>query len=295
MNISEIFIRRPVATTLLTLSLLLFGIMAYLQLPVSDLPDVPRPTIVVNAALPGANPYTMASSVATPLEKQFTQISGLDSMTSQSSEGSTSITLNFALHRNINNCAQDVQSAISRAMGQLPHNMPNPPTYQKVNPADQPILLLALESKTLPMYTVDDYAENLLADSISEVDGVSAVNVYGAQTYAVRIQVNPNALAARGIGVDQLMQTIQSANVDQPTGILWGEHKSYQVYANGQLTNAAAYRPLIIQHNKATGTVVRLDQVAHVVNSVVNDKMMAWYYSHGKFSRAIILAIQKQP
>ena len=295
MNISEFFIRRPVATTLMTVSLLLFGIMAYLQLPVSDLPDVPRPTIVVNAALPGANPYTMASSVATPLEKQFTQISGLDLMTSQSSEGSTSITLNFALHRNINNCAQDVQSAISRAMGQLPHNMPNPPTYQKVNPADQPVLLLALESKTLPMYTVDDYAENLLADSISEVDGVSAVNVYGAQTYAVQIQINPNALAARGIGIDQLTQTIQSANVDQPTGILWGANKSYQVYSNGQLTNAAAYRSLIIQYNKTTGAVVRLDQVAHVINSVVNDKIMAWYYSHGKFSRAIILAIQKQP
>lgn len=295
MNLSELFIRRPVATTLLTVTLLLFGIMAYWQLPVSDLPNVPRPTIVVTAALPGANPYTMASSVATPLEKQFTQITGLDSMTSQSSSGTTSITLNFALRRNINNCAQDVQSAISQALGQLPHNMPNPPTYKKVNPADQPVLLLVLESKTLPMYTVDDYAENLLGDSISEVDGVSEVNVFGAQTYAVRIQVDPNALAARGIGVDQLMQTIQSANVDAPTGIIWGANKTYQVYSNGQLTDAAAYRPLIIQYNKATGAVVRLDQVAHVINGVVNDKIEAWYYSHGKFSRAVILAIQKQP
>jgi HAE1 family hydrophobic/amphiphilic exporter-1 len=295
MNISEIFIRRPVATTLLMVTLVIFGTMAYWQLSVSDLPDVARPTIVVNASLPGANPLTMASSVATPLEKQFTQIAGLDSMTSQSSEGTTSITLNFALHRNINNCAQDVQAAISRAGGQLPSNMPNPPTYQKVNPSDQPILLLVLESKTLPMYQVDNYAENLLGDSISEVDGVAAVNVYGAQTYAVRIQVNPNALAQRGIGVNQLMQTIQGANVDQPTGILWGTHKAYQVYSDGQLTNAAAYRPLIIQYNKATGAVVRLDQVAHVINSVVNDKIRAWYYAHGKSSRAVILAIQKQP
>jgi HAE1 family hydrophobic/amphiphilic exporter-1 len=295
MNISALFIRRPVATTLMMASLVIFGIMAYWQLPVSDLPDVGFPTIVVSASLPGANPDTMASSVATPLEKQFTQIAGLQAMTSQSSQGSTSITLTFALRRNINNCAQDVQAAISQASGQLPHNMPNPPTYRKVNPAEQAILLLVLESKTLPMYTVDDYAENLLGDSISEVDGVAQVNVYGAQTYAVRIQVNPKALAARGIGVDQLMQTIQAANVDQPTGTLWGVHKAYQVYSNGQLTTAAAYRPLIVQYNKATGAVVRLDQVAHVINSVVDDKMEAWYYAHGKGSRAVILAIQKQP
>ena len=295
MNISALFIRRPVATTLLMASLVIFGIMAYWQLPVSDLPDVGFPTIVVSASLPGANPDTMASSVATPLEKQFTQIAGLQAMTSQSSQGSTSITLTFALRRNINNCAQDVQAAISQAAGQLPHNMPNPPTYQKVNPADQAILLLVLESKTLPMYTVDDYAENLLGDSISEVDGVAQVNVYGAQTYAVRIQVNPKALAARGIGVDQLMQTIQAANVDQPTGTLWGVHKAYQVYSNGQLTTAAAYRPLIVQYNKSTGAVVRLDQVARVINSVVNDKMEAWYYAHGQGRRAVILAIQKQP
>ncbi len=295
MNLSALFIRRPVATTLMMLSLVIFGVMAYWQLPVSDLPDVGFPTIVVSASLPGANPATMASSVATPLEKQFTQIAGLQAMTSQSSQGSTSITLTFALHRNINNCAQDVQAAISQASGQLPHNMPNPPTYRKVNPSEQAILLLVLESKTLPMYTVDDYAENLLGDSISEVDGVAQVNVFGAQTYAVRIQVNPKALAARGIGVDQLMQTIQAANVDQPTGTIWGAHKAYQVYSNGQLTNAAAYRPLIVQYNKTTGAVVRLDQVAHVINSVVNDKIEAWYYAHGKGRPAVILAIQKQP
>ncbi len=295
MNLSALFIRRPVATTLMMLSLVIFGVMAYWQLPVSDLPDVGFPTIVVSASLPGANPATMASSVATPLEKQFTQIAGLQAMTSRSSQGSTSITLTFALHRNINNCAQDVQAAISQASGQLPHNMPNPPTYRKVNPSEQAILLLVLESKTLPMYTVDDYAENLLGDSISEVDGVAQVNVFGAQTYAVRIQVNPKALAARGIGVDQLMQTIQAANVDQPTGTIWGAHKAYQVYSNGQLTNAAAYRPLIVQYNKTTGAVVRLDQVAHVINSVVNDKIEAWYYAHGKGRPAVILAIQKQP
>ena len=295
MNLSSIFIRRPIATTLLMVTLLIFGIMAYTKLPVSDLPDVGRPTIVVNAALPGANPYTMASSVATPLEKQFTQIAGLQAMTSQSSLGTTSITLTFALSRNINNCALDVQAAISRAGGQLPHNMPNPPTYRKVNPADQAILLLVLQSKTLPMYTVDDYAENLLGDAISEVNGVAAVNVFGAQTFAVRIQVNPKALAARGIGIDQLMQTIQNANVNQPTGVLWGNQRAYQIYSQGQLTTAAAYRPLIVQRNAATGAVVRLDQVARVLNGVVNDKQEAWYYAGGKFSPAVILAIQKQP
>ncbi len=294
MNLSELFIRRPVATTLLTITLVIFGIMAYLKLPVSDFPDVPQPTIVVSAALPGANPETMASSVATPLEKQFTQIAGLVAMTSQSSSGSTSITLNFALSRNINNCAMDVQSAISQAAGQLPSNMPTPPTYRKVNPSSQPVLMLVLESRTLPMYAVDNYAENVLGDSISEVDGVSQVNIFGVQTYAVNIQVNPKALAARGIGVDQLMEKVQSANVDEPTGIIWGVNKTYQVYSNGQLINAAAYRPLIIQYNRATGAVVRLDQVAHVINSVENDKEIAWYYSHGKSSRAIILAIQKQ-
>ncbi len=295
MNISEIFIRRPVATTLLMATLVIFGLMAYFQLPVSDLPDVARPTIVVNAALPGANPSTMASSVATPLEKQFTQIAGLDSMTSQSSLGSTSITLNFSLSRNINSCAQDVEAAISRAEGQLPHNMPNPPTYQKVNPAEQAILLLALASKTLPMYQVDNYAQNLLGDSISEINGVAQVGVFGAQTYAVRIQVNPKALAERGIGVNQLVQTIQAANVNQPTGTLYGTHTAYQVYSNGQLTNAAAYRSLIIKTDPATGAVVRLDQVARVLNSVANDKTRAWYYLHGQPKRAIVLAISKQP
>ncbi|NNM85997.1 MAG: efflux RND transporter permease subunit [Phycisphaerales bacterium] len=295
MHLSSIFIRRPIATTLLMATLLIFGIMAYTKLPVSDLPDVGRPTIVVSAALPGANPYTMASSVATPLEKQFTQIAGLQAMTSQSSLGTTSITLTFALSRNINNCALDVQAAISRAGGQLPHNMPNPPTYQKVNPADQAILLLVLQSKTLPMYTVDDYAENLLGDAISEVNGVAAVNVFGAQTYAVRIQVNPKALAARGIGIDQLMQTIQNANVNQPTGVLWGDQRAYQIYSQGQLTTASSYRPMIVQRNAATGAVVRLQQVARVLNGVVNDKQEAWYFADGKFSPAVILAIQKQP
>ncbi len=295
MNVSSPFIRRPVATTLLMTALVIFGIMAYLQLPVSDLPDVERPTIVVHAGLPGANPYTISSSVATPLEKQFTQIAGLVSMTSQSSQGSCSITLNFKLSRNINNCAQDVQSAISRASGQLPHNMPTPPTYQKVNPADTPVLYIALRSATMPMYKVDNYAENLLADSISEVDGVAAVNVFGAQTYAVRIQVNPRELAARGIALTQLVQTLQSANVDQPTGTLYGTHTAYQVYADGQRTNAAAYRKLIIKYDPTTGAAIRLDQIGKVVNSVVNTKIRAWLFYHGKPTRAIVLAIQKQP
>ncbi len=209
MNLSELFIRRPIATTLVTLGILIFGIMAYRLLPVSDLPNVDFPTIQVSASLPGASPDTMASSVATPLEREFSTIAGLDSMTSGSAQGSTSITLQFNLSRNLDAAAQDVQAAIARAQRQLPADMPAPPSYQKVNPADQPILYLALFSPTLPLYTLDEYGETLLAQRISTVSGVAQVQVYGAQKYAVRIQLDPNELAIRRIGVDEVTRAVQ--------------------------------------------------------------------------------------
>src|ERR1035441_5964690 len=202
MNVPELFIRRPVMTTLVMSGILLFGLIGYSLLPVSDLPSVDYPTIQVSAGLPGANPETMASSVATPLEKQFSTIAGVDSMSSVSALGSVQITIQFTLDRNIDAAAQDVQAAIARAARQLPPNMPTPPTYQKVNPADSPILYLALSSPTLPLSTVDDYAETLLAQRISMINGVAKASVFGSQQYAVRVQVDPNKLAAYGIGID---------------------------------------------------------------------------------------------
>ncbi len=246
MNVSELFIRRPVMTTLVMISIVLFGVMGYRLLPVSDLPNVDFPTLQVSASLPGASPETMASSVATPLERQFSTIAGLDSMNSSSGIGSTQITLQFNLSRNLDAAAQDVQAAIAAAQRQLPPDMPSPPTYHKVNPADQPILYLALTSPTLPLSQLDEYGETLMAQRISTVTGVAQVLVYGAQKYAVRIQLDPDALAARGIGIDEVTQAVQSANVNLPTGTLYGPDKAYTVEANGQLDDAAAYRPVIV-------------------------------------------------
>src|ERR1039458_6842258 len=218
MNVPELFIRRPVMTTLVMSGILLFGLVGYRLLPVSDLPSVDYPTIQVSASLPGANPETMASSVATPLEKQFSTIAGVDSMSSVSALGSVQITIQFTLDRNIDAAAQDVQAAIARAARQLPPNMPTPPTYQKVNPADSPIIFLSMSSPTLPMSDVDNYAENLLAEQISQINGVAQVGVFGAQPYAVRIQVDPNKLAAYGLGIDQVEQAVEAGNVNQPVG-----------------------------------------------------------------------------
>src|SRR5919202_374188 len=214
MNIAAIFIKRPVMTTLVMVAIVLFGIMAYRQLPVSDLPNVDFPTIQVSAVLPGASPETMASSVATPLERQFSTIAGLDSMTSASSLGSTNITLQFALSRNLDAAAQDVQAAIAAAARQLPPNMPAPPSYSKVNPADTPVLYLALASDTMPMNQLDEYAETLMAQRISTVEGVAQVQVYGAQKYAVRIQLDPQEVATRGIGLDEIVAAIRASNVN---------------------------------------------------------------------------------
>lgn len=218
MNIAEPFIRRPIATTLIMLALLVFGVIAYRSLPVSDLPNVDYPTIQVRASLPGASPETMASSVATPLEKQFATIAGLDNMSSSSSQGSTSITLQFDLSRSIDAAAQDVQSAIAAAGRQLPHNMPSPPSYSKVNPADSPIMYLAVTSPSLPLSTVDRYAETTMAQRFSMVSGVAQVQVYGSQKYAVRVQLDPRKLASRGIGIDTVSDALTNGNVNMPTG-----------------------------------------------------------------------------
>ena len=289
MNISELFIRRPVMTTLVMSGLLLFGILSYRFLSVSDLPNVDYPTIQVQANLPGASPETMASAVATPLERQFTTIAGVDSMSSVSALGVTQITIQFSLSRNIDAAAQDVQAAIGKAAKQLPAGMPTPPIYNKVNPADQPIMFLALTSDTLPLSTVDDYGETLLAQRISMVNGVAQVFVYGAQTYAVHVQLDPNALASRGIGIDDVEAAIGKGNVNLPTGTLYGKNQAFIVQANGQLFKAADYRPLIVAYRE--GRPVRLEEIGRVIDSVQNDKIASWYNS----TRGIVLAIQRQP
>ncbi len=288
MNV-ELFIRRPVMTTLVMLGILFFGLLGFRALPVSDLPNVDFPTIQVSASLPGASPDTMASAVATPLEKQFSTIAGIDSMTSTSALGLTNITIQFSLDRSIDAAAQDVQAAIGKAASQLPPGMPNPPTYQKVNPADQPILYLALSSSTLPLYTVDEYAETLLAQRISIISGVAQVQVFGSQKYAVHVQLDPNALASRGIGIDEVQAAVAQANVNLPTGTLYGPYQAFNVQATGQLTNAAAYRPLIVAYRN--GSPVRLQDLGRVIDSVQTDKVASWYNGE----RAIVLAIQRQP
>ena len=289
MTIAEPFIRRPIMTTLVMAAILLFGMLGYRSLAVSDLPNVDFPTIQVAANLPGANPDTMAAAVATPMEKQFSTIAGIDSMTSTSTLGSTSITLQFDLSRNIDGAAQDVQAAISRVAGQLPPNMPSPPTFQKVNPADQPVYFMALSSHSLPLYTVDQYAETLLGQRISMVKGVAQVQVFGAQKYAVRIQLDPQALAARQIGIDEVNTAVQNANVNLPTGTLYGTHQAFAVQANGQLTRASLYRPLIVAYRN--GSPVRLDELGNVIDSVQSDKISNFYNDE----HAVILAIQRQP
>jgi HAE1 family hydrophobic/amphiphilic exporter-1 len=289
MSVPELFIRRPVMTTLVMCGILLFGLVSFFYLPVSDLPNVDYPTIQVQASLPGASPETMASAVATPLERQFTTIAGIDSMSSVSALGLAQITIQFSLERNIDAAAQDVQAAISKAARQLPPGMPTPPTYNKVNPADQPILFLALTSDTLPLSTVDDYAQTLLAQRISMVNGVAQVSIFGAQTYAVHAQLDPNALAARGIGIDEVQDAIAKGNVNLPTGTLQGQHQAFIVQANGQLLKAADYRPLIVAYRQ--GRPVRLEELGRVIDSVVNDKIASWFNN----TRGIVLAIQRQP
>ncbi|MEH2205495.1 MAG: efflux RND transporter permease subunit [Nostoc sp.] len=316
MNISELFIRRPIMTTLVMVGILIFGLIAYQQLPVSDLPNVDYPTLQVTANLPGASPETMAASVATPLEQQFSSIAGLSSMNSTSSLGTTQLTLQFDLNRDIDGAAQDVQSAISKGAKQLPTNMPNPPSYRKVNPADQPVLYISLNSSILPLSTVDKYAETLLAQRLSMVDGVAQVQVFGSQKYAVRIQLDPESLSAKGIGIDEVADAIANGNVNLPTGTLYGQQQNSTIQANGQLNDAASYRSLNVAYQN--GAPVQLGELGQVLDSVENDKIASWYFPVKKESkeqgggekssiqnpkskiqnsgvRAIVLAIQRQP
>jgi HAE1 family hydrophobic/amphiphilic exporter-1 len=289
MNIPELFIRRPIMTTLVMMSILVFGIAAYRLLPVSDLPNVDFPTIQVSAGLPGASPETMASAVATPLERQFSTIAGLDSMTSTNAFGNTRITLQFNLSRNIDAAGQDVQAMIAKAAKQLPQNMPSPPTYTKVNPADQPVLYLALSSPILPIFTVYEYADTFIAQRISMISGVAQVQVFGSQKFAVRAQLDPRALANRKIGINEVGNALAMGNVNLPTGTLQGEKQAVTIQATGQLYNAAAYRPLIVAYRG--GSPVRLEELGRVIDSVENDKTANWY----KDERSVVLAIQRQP
>jgi HAE1 family hydrophobic/amphiphilic exporter-1 len=289
MHFTELFIRRPVMTTLVMVAILLFGAMSYRYLPVSDLPNVDFPTIMVTANLPGASPETMASAVATPLERQFSTIAGLDSMSSTNALGLSQITLQFNLSRSLDGAAQDVQAAIGKASKQLPPDMPTPPIYQKVNPADQPVLYLAVTSETLPLSTVNEYADTLMAQRISMINGVAQVQIFGEQKFAVRVQLDPQALASRGLGINEVAEAVRKENVNLPTGTLYGAHQAFTVQATGQLTTAEAYRPLIVAYRN--GQPVRLADMGRVINSVANDKIASWY----KTSRAIVLAIQRQP
>ncbi|MEH1922130.1 efflux RND transporter permease subunit [Nostoc sp.] len=315
MNISEPFIRRPIMTTLVMVGILIFGLLSYQQLPVSDLPNVDYPTLQVTANLPGASPETMAASVATPLEQQFSSIAGLSSMNSTSSLGTTQLTLQFDLNRDIDGAAQDVQSAISKGAKQLPTNMPNPPSYRKVNPADQPVLYISLNSSILPLSTVDKYAETLLAQRLSMVDGVAQVQIFGSQKYAVRIQLDPESLSVKGIGIDEVADAIADGNVNLPTGTLYGQQQNSTIQANGQLNDAASYRSLNVAYQN--GAPVQLGELGQVLDSVENDKIASWYFPVKKESkgageqgsveeksqskiqnsgvRAIVLAIQRQP
>ncbi|MBM3220106.1 MAG: acriflavine resistance protein B [Candidatus Rokubacteria bacterium] len=270
-------------------AVVIFGLMAYGRLPVNDLPNVDYPTIQVIANVPGASPETMASAVATPLERQFSTIAGIDTMTSTSALGVTQIMITFAFARNIDAAGQDVQAAIAKTAPLLPPGMPTPPIYQKVNPADQPILFMALSSPTLPLYTVDEYAQTFLAQRISTVSGVAQVTVFGSQKYAVRVQVDPRALVTRGIGIDEVEQAITRANVNKPTGTLSGPHQAVNVQATGQLMDADAYRPLVVAYRN--GSPVRLAELGRVVDGVQNDKVAGWFNDE----RAVVLAVQRQP
>ena len=293
MNISEIFIRRPIATSLLMLAIALFGVLAYRALAVSDMPNVDFPTLNVYAGLPGGNPETMASAVATPLERQFTTIAGIDSMISSSSQGSSQITLQFDLNRNIDGAAVDVETAISEAMPLLPAGMPAPPSFRKSNPASTPIMQLALTSDTLPLYKLDDYAELTLAQPISMVNGVAEVQVFGSTKYAVRAQVDPEKLAAKNIGINEVDSALQSWNVNIPTGTLYGPHVAYNIRATGQLMNAEAFRPMVIAYRDKSP--VRLEDVADVIDSVQDNKNASWFMTPAGSPRAISLMIMRQP
>ncbi|MES1151578.1 MAG: efflux RND transporter permease subunit, partial [Dongia sp.] len=289
MTLPELCIRRPVMTSLLMVTFVMVGLFGYRLLPVAALPSVDFPTISVSASLPGASPETMASAVATPLEKQFATIAGIDTMTSTNTQGSTRITLQFDPNRDIDGAALDVQSALSAAARRLPNEMTDPPSFRKVNPADSPILFLALTSKTLALSAVDEYAESYIAQRLSTVDGVAQVLVFGAQKFAIRIQVDPNRLASMGVGFDDVENAVTAANSNNPVGSLSGAQKTATLQAPGQLDDASQYQQLIVAYRN--GNPVRLGDVGRVLNSVENNKTASWLNG----DRSIVLAIQRQP
>jgi HAE1 family hydrophobic/amphiphilic exporter-1 len=292
-NISEGFIKRPIATSLLMAAIALFGLVAYRSLPVSDLPNVDFPTLLVTAQLPGASPETMGASVATPLENQFSMIAGLESMTSVNSLGSTQITLEFDLNRSLDGAAVDVQAAITQAARLLPQGMPTPPTFTKVNPADQPILYLVITSSTMPPWTLDEYAETRIAQRISMVSGVAQVQVLGSQKYAVHVQLDPHQLASRQIGINEVEAGLRAWNVNTPTGSIIGPHKAFTLQATGQLMNAEQYKDMIVTYRN--GAPVRLKELGDVVDGVEDQRTASWFYTAENEQRAITLGIQRQP
>src|SRR5436189_4005360 len=293
MNISEGFIRRPIATSLLMAAIALFGMVAYRSLPVSDLPNVDFPTLLVTAQLPGASPETVGASVATPLENQFSMIAGLESMTSVNSLGSTQITLEFDLNRSLDGAAVDVQAAITQSARLLPQGMPTPPTFTKVNPADQPILYLVLTSKQVPLWTLDEFAETRIAQRISMVTGVAQVQVLGAQKYAVHVQMDPHALASHGVGINEVENALKQWNVNLPTGQITGPQRAFTLQTSGQLTSAEQYKSLVVAYRN--GVPVRLQELGNLVDSVEDDKTASWFYTKEGDQRAIVLALQRQP
>ncbi|MCC6588613.1 MAG: efflux RND transporter permease subunit [Bryobacterales bacterium] len=293
MNFSATFIERPIATSLLMAGIALFGAVAYRSLPVSDLPNVDLPTLLVTASLPGASPETMAAAVATPLENQFTMIAGLSGMTSVNSLGSTRITLEFDLSRNLDGAAVDVQAAITQASRLLPQGMPTPPTFTKVNPADQPILYLVLTSGTMPLWTLNEYAETRVAQRISMINGVAQVQVLGAQRYAVHVQMDPRALASRQVGINEVETALRNWNVNLPIGTIVGPQRAFTLQATGQLMNAQQYRPVIVAYRN--GSPIRLAELGQVVDGIEDDKAASWFYQGDMERRAVVLAIQRQP
>src|SRR3954468_6628901 len=288
MNFTGLFIKRPVMTTLLMIGILVFGIVSYRQLPVSDLPTVDYPTMGVGANSPGASPETMAATVATPLEKAFSAIAGIDEITSNSNTGGTNITLQFGLDRDIEVAAQDVNAAIGKTLPFLPSTI-LPPNYRKNNPNASPVVTIALTSNVLPMTQVDEYAETTIAQQLSMIEGVASVNVFGSAKYAVRVQLDPKQLSARNIGVSQVANAIRQNNVMLPTGVLYGKDQTLTLNATGQMQNAAQFRELIISYRN--GSAVRLKDVANVLDDIQNNKSVS-YYNH---ERSVNLFVQRQP
>ena len=280
-------------TTLVMFGLLFFGLLSYRNLSINNLPDVDFPTISVTAFLPGASPETMAATVATPLEKQFSSISGIDSMSSSSSQGATTINIQFSLERNIDAAAVDVNSAISAAMGILPREMPNPPTFKKVNPADMPIMFIALTSDSLPVSTLNDLGENILLASLSTINGVAEIDLLPIQKFAVRVQVNPYSLANKKVGINEVLTAIQGGNVNLPGGTIDNQNTSYIIDSNGQLPNAKAYDSLVVTYQN--GYPLRIRDIGRAIDGVENDRTTAWFLERGEKQGTVILRVRKQP